>query len=155
MTDSHRSFPLSALALSVALCLGAGVAPAAVAATALTCAQGMTCLDFGGSDTLFDPFEGLVSAEKAKDPVKANRPNPVAKYVKGPTGQPWAGATIYTNVADKSVKPIGLDKSKIITARVYAESAGQTIRLKVENSLDPTPTSRPTAKRPSAGAGGQ
>ncbi|MBQ0944190.1 hypothetical protein KAK07_12670 [Ideonella sp. 4Y16] len=137
MTASLKTFPLSTLALSVALCLGTGFVTSAVAATEATCARGTTCLSFSAS-TLYDPFEGLVSAGMVKDPVKANRPNNVAKFVKGPSGQPWAGATVYTNATDKSVKPIGLDKSKIITVRVYAAAAGQTIRLKVENSLDPT-----------------
>jgi len=151
MSLADRTFSLSTLALSVALCLGAGVATSAVAATELTCAKGNTCLSFSAS-TLYEPFEGLVSAGMVKDPVKANRPNNVAKFVKGPSGQPWAGATVYTNAVDKSVKAIGLDKSKIITVRVLAEAAGQTIRLKVENALDPTTSVETDAVTTVAGA---
>lgn len=52
-------------------------------------------IDFAGT-VAFDPFEGLISAAVADDPV-IGASNRVAKLVKGPTGQLWAGATIYTS----------------------------------------------------------
>ena len=94
------------------------------------------CIDFSSAAVKYEAFEGLVSAAQANDPVDAS--NKVAKFVKGPAGQPWAGATIYTVDADKSVTPINLSGSKVITLRVYAPAVGQTVRLKVENAADPT-----------------
>jgi len=60
----------------------------------------------------------------------------VAKFVKGPAGQPWAGATIYTVDANKSVPAFDLSTSKIVTLRVYAPAAGQKVRLKLEDAAN-------------------
>jgi hypothetical protein len=143
MTPQTTNLSMSALAMSAAL-LCAGQVHAAPAAAPISqvsaCAKGYTCIDFTSKKIGYEAFEGLISAGQDKDPVKKNKPNKVAKFVKGPTGQPWAGATIYTNVADKSVKPLGLDKSLIVTVRAYSEAAGQTMRLKVEAANDPTVT---------------
>ena len=140
MNRDNRILSLSALAISAALTLGSSLASAAAepatAGVAAACAKQMVCITFDSAKLGYEPFEGLVSAGKAKDPKKKDRPNSVAKFVKGPTGAPWAGATIFTNAADKSVTPLGLDKSLVVTARVYAEAAGQTIRLKVENAAN-------------------
>ncbi|MBQ0931750.1 Ig-like domain-containing protein [Ideonella alba] len=92
------------------------------------------CLDFAGANVGYLPFEGLVTAEQSADPVNAL--NKVAKFVKGPSGQPWAGATVYTAATDNSVAAVGLSTSKLVTLRVYAEAAGQTIRMKIENAAD-------------------
>lgn len=79
-------------------------------------------------------FEGLISASTAADPVSPS--NTVAKLVKGASGQPWAGATIYTTAGDQSVAAVGLSSSKIITLRVYAPAAGQPITLKLETAAN-------------------
>ena len=94
------------------------------------------CIDFASADVKYDPFEGLVSAAQADDPVDAS--NKVAKFVKGPAGQPWAGATIYTVVADKSVPKFDLSTNKVVTLRVYAPAAGLTVRLKLEDAANNT-----------------
>jgi len=92
------------------------------------------CIDFSSPSVRYEPFEGLVSAAQAKDPVDAD--NDVAKFVKGPNGQPWAGATIYTIEADKSVPAFDLSGSKVVTLRVYAPAAGLTVRLKLEDAAN-------------------
>ncbi len=92
------------------------------------------CIDFSSESVKYEPFEGLISAAQADDPVDAS--NKVAKFVKGPTGQPWAGATIYTIEADKSVPEFDLSESKVVTLRVYAPEAGLTVRLKLEDAAN-------------------
>jgi hypothetical protein len=92
------------------------------------------CIDFASADVKYEPFEGLVSAAQADDPVDAS--NKVAKFVKGPTGQPWAGATIYTVAANKSVPKFDLSTNKVVTLRVYAPAAGQSVRLKLEDAAN-------------------
>jgi hypothetical protein len=92
------------------------------------------CIDFASAGVLYEPFEGLVSAAQADDPVDGT--NKVARFVKGPTGQPWAGATVYTVAADKSVPAFDLSGSKVVTLRVYAPAAGQTVRLKLEDAAN-------------------
>jgi hypothetical protein len=91
------------------------------------------CIDFAGT-VGYTPFEGLVSAEQAFDPVDAT--NQVAKFVKGPDGAPWAGATIYTVAANQSVPEFDLSTSKVVTLRVYAPAAGLTVRLKLEDAAN-------------------
>jgi hypothetical protein len=92
------------------------------------------CIDFSSESVKYEPFEGLISAAQADDPVDAS--NKVAMFVKGPTGQPWAGATIYTIEADKSVPEFDLSESKVVTLRVYAPEAGLTVRLKLEDAAN-------------------
>lgn len=93
-----------------------------------------TVLAFGTGSVTFEPFEGLAAAEIAADPTNAS--NQVAKLVKVPGGQPWAGATVYTDAGTKGVGPIGFGTSKIITMRVYSPAVGKVIMLKVENSAN-------------------
>jgi Bacterial Ig-like domain len=84
----------------------------------------------------FEPFEGLVSAALADDPV-LGAVNKVAKFVKGPTGQPWAGATIYTSgsLATPTVSTVDLANNKIITVRSYTGAAiGTKMTLKLEDA---------------------
>ena len=92
------------------------------------------CIDFASANVKYEPFEGLVSAAQADDPADAT--NKVAKFVKGPAGQPWAGATIYTVDTDKSVPKFDLSTSKVVTLRVYAPAAGLTVRLKLEDAAN-------------------
>jgi hypothetical protein len=90
------------------------------------------CIDFASASVKYVPFEGLVSAEQSDDPVDPS--NKVAKFVKGPTGQPWAGATVYTIDATQSVPEFDLSGSKIVTLRVYSPSVGMNIRMKLEDA---------------------
>jgi len=92
------------------------------------------CIDFAGADVQYAAFEELVLAEQSDDPVDAT--NKVAKFVKGPSGQPWAGATIYTIEATQSVAAFDLTASKVVTLRVYAPQAGVTVRLKLEDATN-------------------
>jgi hypothetical protein len=94
-------------------------------------APAVAAIDFSGSTVGFVPFEGLASATIANDPTDAG--NKVAKIVKVASGQPWAGATVYTTDATaQAVTPIDFASSKVITMRSYASAVGQKIRLKVE-----------------------
>jgi hypothetical protein len=95
-----------------------------------------TGIDFSGSAVALEAFEGLVSATIENDP--ANAANKVAKFVKGPAGQPWAGATVFTVAADKSVGAIDFSASKLVTMRVYSPAPGKKIMLKFENAADAT-----------------
>ena len=108
------------------------------------------CLDFAASGIGYLPFEGLVSAAQSADPVDSA--NKVAKFVKGPAGQPWAGATIYTRDSDKSVAPVGLGVNKLVSLRVFAEAAGQTMRIKIEKADDPAVSIEAEAVTTKAGA---
>ncbi len=93
-------------------------------------------VDFSGTSIALDAFEGLVSAEITNDPTDAT--NKVAKFVKGPSGQPWAGATLYTCATDKSVAAADLAANKTVTLRVYSgASIGTKISLKLENAAAP------------------
>jgi hypothetical protein len=85
-------------------------------------------------------FEGLVSAEVVTDMQAAT--NKVLKMVKGPGGQPWAGATVYTMSAadgDKTIRTVpnvGLNASKNVMVRAYSGAPiGTIITLKLENSI--------------------
>jgi hypothetical protein len=92
------------------------------------------CIDFASASVKYEPFEGLVSAAQSNDPVDAT--NKVAQFTKGPSGQPWAGATVYTVDATKSVPAFDLSGSKIVTLRVYSPVAGMNVRLKLEDAAN-------------------
>ena len=99
------------------------------------------CVNFAAVGVGLDAFgsqppvgTGDVLGSVADDPVDAT--NKVGKLVKQMGANTWGGATIYTTLADKSVDPIDLTTTKIITLRVYSPAAGQLIMLKVENSVD-------------------
>jgi hypothetical protein len=98
------------------------------------------CISFSEADAGVNPFEGLISAEVITDPSSVN--NKLLKMVKGPSGQPWAGATVYTSIADdgtttlRTVPTIGLNTSKTVTLRAYSGAAvGTKVTLKLENAL--------------------
>jgi hypothetical protein len=103
------------------------------------------CVNFSESSVGFLGFEGLISATVADDPV-AGASNKVGKLVKGPSGQPWAGATLYTAGTVNpdpavhsvlSVAPFGLTANKVVTVRSYTSAAvGTRVTLKLENSVD-------------------
>jgi hypothetical protein len=109
--------------------------PAAAGNTG-TCATTATVNCFGFEETAlaYEPFEGLALAEQANDPV--NPLNKVGKLVKVASGQPWAGSTIYTTAANKSLPAVGLATSKIITLRVYSPAAGIPMMMKLEDAAN-------------------
>jgi hypothetical protein len=94
-----------------------------------------SCIDFSSPTVKYAPFEGLVLAAQADDPLDPS--NNVAQFVKGPSGQPWAGATIYTIDATLSVPAFDLSTDKVVTLRVNAPAAGLTVRLKIEDATNP------------------
>ena len=85
-----------------------------------------TTTDFGGN-----------ISQMVVDPVNAN--NNVIKVVKPTTAATWAGTTIGTPAGFLSNIPLSLSSS-IMTVRVWSPNAGTPIRLKVEDSSDPTHT---------------
>lgn len=95
-----------------------------------------SCIDFAAASVGVEAFEGLGFGGVADDPALAG--NKVLKLTKVPAGQPWAGATVYTDAATKSVGTIGFAGSKVVTLRVYSPAVGTKIRLKVEDAADPT-----------------
>ena len=85
-----------------------------------------TTTDFGGN-----------ISQKVVDPENAN--NKVIKVVKPTSAATWAGTTIGTPAGFSSNIPLSLSSS-IMTVRVWSPNAGTPIRLKVEDSNDPTHT---------------
>jgi hypothetical protein len=122
------------------------LAPAVVVPPAGCATSTHQCISFSESTIAALGFEKLVSAGVANDPV-AGASNPVLKMVKGPSGEDWAGATVYTmgtvsnDPAVRSVLTIdavGLNTSKTVTLRSYsAAPVGTKITLKLENGIDP------------------
>ena len=85
-----------------------------------------TMTDFGGNLSSF-----------TTDPLDAN--NNVIQAIKTEQAATWAGTTIGTPAGFASDIPLTLDDSKM-TVRVWSPEAGTPIRLKVEDSDDPTHT---------------
>ena len=112
------------------------VTPAPASGNTGTCLTSPTvnCFGFQESSVVYEAFEGLSIAEQANDPVDPL--NKVGKLIKVPAGQPWAGATIYTTVADKSMPIVGLANNKVVTLRMYSPAAGIPIMLKLENAAN-------------------
>lgn len=95
------------------------------------CVAGQLCtVNFSEAATALEGFEGLVSATIENDPT--NAANKVAKLVKGPTGQPWAGATVYTVASTKTLGAIDLVANPMVTIKAYSPAAGKKITLKLE-----------------------
>ncbi len=124
------------------------LAPAAGAPQVSCATNTHQCISFSESTIALLGFEGLVSAEVVDDPV-AGASNKVGKVVKGPSGQPYAGFTLYTagtvnpNPAVHSalsIDRVGLtntNTSKIVTLRSFTPAAiGTIITLKLENAVD-------------------
>jgi len=82
------------------------------------------------------PFEGN-SAAVVEDPTNSN--NTVGMSLKTPGSSPSAGTTIGTNGGFATKIPLTLTDA-IMTVKVWSPDAGTPIRLKVENSNDPTQT---------------
>ena len=123
----------NAVAASLEQAYNTGVV--AVSGNTGTCSAA-PCIGFESATLGLEPFEGLGAATVVADPADAS--NKVLKVVKVPAGQPWAGVTVYTSAAAKSVDAIGLATSKLVTLRVYSPAAGKKIRLKIEDAGDPT-----------------
>ena len=85
-----------------------------------------TTLDFGGN-----------VSRLATDPVDPN--NTVVEAIKTNGAATWAGTTIGTEAGFATDLPFSLTDSKM-NVRVWSPTAGTPIRLKVENSDDPTQT---------------
>ncbi len=81
-------------------------------------------------------FGGNISSLES-DPATAN--NNVIKVIKTDDAATWAGTTIGTPAGFASNIPLTLTDSKM-TVRVWSPTAGTPIRLKVEDSKDPTHT---------------
>ncbi len=95
-------------------------------------------VDFEGSTTNYSmtDFGGNVSS-LVSDPTNTN--NKVMKVVKTNMAANWAGTTIGTPGGFSAKIPMTLADSKM-TVRVWTPAAGTPIRLKVEDSNDPTHT---------------
>ncbi|MDG1689528.1 MAG: T9SS type A sorting domain-containing protein [Flavobacteriales bacterium] len=85
-----------------------------------------TTTDFGGN-----------ISQMVVDPMNAN--NKVIEVVKTTSAATWAGTTIGTPAGFTTNIPLTLSSS-IMTVRVWSPEAGTPIRLKVEDSNDPTHT---------------
>jgi len=85
-----------------------------------------TVTDFGGN-----------ISELVVDPTNSN--NHVIKVIKPTDAAAWAGTTIGTPAGFATDIPLSLTESKM-TVRVWSPAAGTPIRLKVEDSDDPTHT---------------
>jgi hypothetical protein len=81
-------------------------------------------------------FGGNIS-QMVVDPMNAN--NKVIEVVKTTSAATWAGTTIGTPAGFSTNIPLSLSSS-IMTVRVWSQDAGTPIRLKVEDSNDPTHT---------------
>ena len=119
----------------VELVLDTTTAPAADCSTSTE-----QCVSFSEDNIGVNAFEGLVSAEVITDPSAAT--NKVVKMVKGPSSQPWAGATVFTAIAtdgDKTIRTVptvGLGTNKSVTLRAYSGApVGTKVSLKLENAL--------------------
>ena len=85
-----------------------------------------TTTDFGGN-----------ISQMVVDPMNMN--NKVIEVVKTTSAATWAGTTIGTPAGFSTNIPLTLS-SAIMTAKVWSHDAGTPIRLKVEDSNDPTHT---------------
>ncbi len=94
--------------------------------------------DFGGNQS------SLVA-----DPTNAS--NNVIKVIKTSAAAGWAGTTIGTNAGFANNLPLSMSDSKM-NVRVWSPDAGIPVRLKVENSNDPTQTCETQTNTTMAGA---
>ena len=92
-------------------------------------------------------FDGTFS-ELVDDPEDAT--NRVVRYVKTPQAGASSGTTIGTPVGFATEVPLTLDDSKM-TVRVWSPTANTPVRLKLEDSDDPTHTVETEARTTVAG----
>ncbi|MFO1407403.1 MAG: Ig-like domain-containing protein [Steroidobacteraceae bacterium] len=81
-------------------------------------------------------FGGAEDATVVTDPTGGT--NKVAKVVKSPTAELWAGTTVSTQPNNTAGTIPFTASSKSMTVRVYSPRAGIPVRLKVEDAADPT-----------------
>lgn len=90
----------------------------------------LNCLDLEpNTTTAIVPFGGLTAAFAA-DPVNAG--NRAVKLDKSVLNEVWAGVTLGAPTT-LTVSPVKMGASKVLTLRVYAPTAGETLMLKLEN----------------------
>lgn len=95
-------------------------------------------VDFEGSTVNYSLTDfGGNSSSLVTDPTDAG--NTVVQVVKTSASATWAGTTVGTSAGFASNIPLTLEDSKM-TVRVWSPEAGTPIRLKVEDSNDPTHT---------------
>ena len=81
-------------------------------------------------------FGGAEDATITADPTDAS--NRVAKVVKSPTAELWAGTTVSICPSSAIVRLPFTSTLTTVTARVWAPAAGIPVRLKVEDAADGT-----------------
>jgi Bacterial Ig-like domain len=86
--------------------------------------------------TAFGEPAGKIAAEISDDPLTAG--NKVVKVYKYTASAGWAGTTISTASADAVGKIPFTNSAKTMTLRFFSPAAGVRVRLKVENSGDPS-----------------
>ena len=90
----------------------------------------LNCLDLEpNTTTAIVPFGGLTVAFAA-DP--ANAANRAVKLDKNVLNETWAGVTLGAPTT-LTVSPVKMGSSKVLTLRVHAPAAGETLMLKLEN----------------------
>lgn len=95
-------------------------------------------VDFEGSDVNYTMTDfGGNSSSLVTDPTDPN--NTVIQVIKTAEAADWAGTTIGTNAGFATNIPLTLSDSKM-TVKVWSPDIGTPIRLKVEDSDDPTHT---------------
>lgn len=94
---------------------------------------GTPVIDFAAASAGLTAFGSNGGGFAAIDADPTNAGNKVAKIVKKPGDEVWAGATVYGNAASSSIVPVAFTAAdKTITVRVYAPAAGAKVLLKLE-----------------------
>ncbi|MBU6189000.1 MAG: glycoside hydrolase family 16 protein, partial [Betaproteobacteria bacterium] len=95
-------------------------------------------LDFQGAAASYRQLGfGGASGSLVADPENAD--NTVVKVVKSANAETWAGVTLTSLPGDAAAVPsIPFSAGTVMTAAVYSPAAGTKVRMKVENSADPT-----------------
>jgi hypothetical protein len=82
-------------------------------------------------------FEGAEASTIEADPT--NAANTVVKVIKSATAQPWAGTTVTNANGDGLANPVPFSAGNTqMSLRVWSPDAGIPVRLKVEDSTNPT-----------------
>ncbi len=90
-------------------------------------------INFSGAGVGLTAFGSNGGGFAAIDADPTDASNKVAKIVKKPGDEVWAGATVYSDATASSITPVALTATnKTITVRVYAPAAGEKVLLKLE-----------------------
>ena len=93
--------------------------------------------DVAGVDYGVIGFEGAEASTIEADPTEPT--NTVVKVIKSAAAQPWAGTTITNPAGEGLATPIPFSATNTqMSLRVWSPDAGIQVRLKVEDSNDPT-----------------